>query len=158
MKNQEIERKFLVCGEFKHLAVDTARITQGYIAHTDGRSVRVRSWNEKGFITVKGPTGENGLSRFEWEKEISLEDARDLLALVNPHFIEKTRFLIPAGDGVHTWEVDEFYGDNEGLVVAEVELSSEEDAVALPSWVGEEVTADKRYRNSYILQHPYKTW
>jgi len=158
MGHQEIERKFLVCGEFKHLAVDKARITQGYLAHSEGRSARVRSWNDKGFLTIKGPTDESGVSRFEWEKEISFEDSQVLLDLVRPSVIEKTRYLIPAGDGVHTWEVDEFYGDNEGLVVAEIELGSPDEAFEKPAWVGEEVSADKRYRNSYLLKLPYKFW
>ena len=129
----EIERKFLVAGEYKSLAVSHERITQGYISSARGRTVRVRIRGDKGYLTIKGPSGNGGLSRFEWEMEIPVADARNLLALCEPGAIDKTRWLVPSGDGVHTWEVDEFHGDNDGLVVAEIELRSEDDAFEKPS-------------------------
>ncbi|MBR6458225.1 MAG: CYTH domain-containing protein, partial [Bacteroidales bacterium] len=123
----EIERKFLVAGEYKSLAVSHSRITQGYISSASGRTVRVRIRGDKGYLTIKGPSALGGLSRFEWEKEIPVSEAESLMAICEPGVIDKTRWLVPAGDGVHTWEVDEFHGVNEGLVVAEIELHSEDD-------------------------------
>ena len=111
---------------------------------------------EKGYITVKGIGNDSGASRFEWEKEIPVEDVRDLLKICEPGVIDKTRYLVDC-DG-HTFEVDEFYGDNEGLVVAEVELSDENEAFTRPSWLGEEVTGDKKYYNSMLMKNPYKNW
>ena len=154
----EIERKFLVAGEYKSLAVSHSRITQGYISSASGRTVRVRIRGEKGFLTIKGPSAQGGLSRFEWEKEIPVSEAESLLAICEPGVIDKTRWLVPAGDGVHTWEVDEFHGDNEGLVMAEIELRSEDDVFEKPSWLGEEVTGDRRYYNSMLTKRPFRTW
>ena len=154
----EIERKFLVAGEFKSLAVSHSRITQGYISSASGRTVRVRIRGDKGFLTIKGPSGLGGLCRFEWEKEIPVSEAESLMALCEPGVIDKTRWLVPAGDGVHTWEVDEFHGDNDGLVVAEIELRSEDDEFEKPSWLGEEVTGDRRYYNSMLAKRPFRTW
>ena len=115
---QEIEKKFLVAGEFKESAKKATRITQGYLSSVPERTVRVRVKGDKGYITVKGIGNDSGASRFEWEKEIPVEDVRDLLKICEPGVIDKTRYLVDC-DG-HTFEVDEFYGDNEGLVVAEV--------------------------------------
>ena len=154
----EIERKFLVAGEYKSLAVSHSRITQGYISSASGRTVRVRIRGEKGFLTIKGPSAQGGLSRFEWEKEIPVSEAESLLAICEPGVIDKTRWLVPAGDGVHTWEVDEFHGDNEGLLMAEIELRSEDDVFEKPSWLGEEVTGDRRYYNSMLTKRPFRTW
>jgi|GEM_PF-1156623 len=117
---QEIERKFLVKGDFKAEAHKATHITQGYLCSVAERTVRIRIKDDKGYITVKGIASESGVSRFEWEKEIPVEDARQLLLLAEPGIIDKTRYLIKAADGVHTWEVDEFYGDNEGLTMAEI--------------------------------------
>lgn len=153
---QEIERKFLVKGSFKEAAFDALRITQGYLSTAPGRSVRVRLRGEQGFLTIKGPSLDGGLSRFEWEKEIGAQDARELLALCEPGIIDKTRWLVKAGR--HTFEVDEFHGDNEGLIVAEVELSAPDEAFEKPAWLGEEVTGDRRYYNSALTKNPYKDW
>ena len=153
---QEIEKKFLVAGEFKESAKKATRITQGYLSYVPERTVRVRVKGEKGYITVKGIGNDSGASRFEWEKEIPVEDVRDLLKICEPGVIDKTRYLVDC-DG-HTFEVDEFYGDNEGLVVAEVELSDENEAFTRPSWLGEEVTGDKKYYNSMLMKNPYKNW
>ena len=153
---QEIEKKFLVAGEFKESAKKATRITQGYLSSVPERTVRVRVKGEKGYITVKGIGNDSGASRFEWEKEIPVEDVRDLLKICEPGVTDKTRYLVDC-DG-HTFEVDEFYGDNEGLVVAEVELSDENEAFTRPSWLGEEVTGDKKYYNSMLMKNPYKNW
>ena len=153
---QEIERKFLVGGEYKSSAFKSVRITQGYLSSVPQRTVRVRVKGKKGFITVKGAGSASGASRFEWEKEIPLEDAEALLEICEPGVIDKTRYLVKVGN--HTFEVDEFYGDNEGLTVAEVELSSEDEAFEKPSWLGREVTGDPRYYNSALVKNPYKNW
>jgi len=153
---QEIERKFLVAGEFKSLATKSIRITQGYISSMSGRTVRIRIKGDKGFITIKGMTNASGVSRFEWEKEISVTEAEDLLKICEPGIIEKTRYLVP--EGRHTFEVDEFYGENEGLVVAELELESENESYNKPAFVGREVTGDAKYYNSMLAKKPYKNW
>ena len=153
---QEIERKFLVAGEFKGLAKKATRITQGYLSSVPERTVRVRIKGDKGFITIKGIGSASGASRYEWEKEIPVAEVEELLKICEPGVIDKTRFLVRAGD--HVFEVDEFYGDNEGLTIAEVELSSEDEVFEKPSWLGEEVTGDRRYYNSMLLINPYKNW
>ena len=153
---QEIERKFLVAGEFKSSAKKATRITQGYLCAVPERTVRVRVKGEKGFITVKGIGSDSGASRFEWEKEIPVDEVKELLKICEPGVIDKTRYLVDCGN--HTFEVDEFYGDNEGLVVAEVELSDENEEFSRPEWLGEEVTGDKKYYNSMLKKNPYKNW
>ncbi len=153
---QEIEKKFLVCGDFKAEATKTTRITQGYLSSVPERTVRVRVKGDKGYITVKGIGNDSGASRFEWEKEIPVEDVRELLKICEPGVIDKTRYLVPKGN--HTFEVDEFYGDNEGLTVAEVELGEENEAFEHPSWLSTEVTGDKKYYNSMLMKNPYKNW
>ena len=153
---QEIERKFLVAGDFKQAAGNAVRITQGYLSSVPERIVRVRVKGEKVFITVKGIGNDTGASRFEWEKEIPVEDVKELLKICEPGVIDKTRYLVDCG--AHTFEVDEFYGDNEGLVVAEVELSDENEEFSRPEWLGEEVTGDKKYYNSMLMKNPYKNW
>lgn len=153
---QEIERKFLVVGDFKASACKATRITQGYLSSVPERTVRVRVKGEKGFITIKGIGSESGASRFEWEKEIPVGEVQELLKICEPGVIDKTRYLVKAGE--HTFEVDEFYGDNEGLTVAEVELSSENEAFDKPAWLGEEVTGDVKYYNSMLMKNPYKNW
>ena len=155
---QEIERKFLVCGDFKKEAYGSVRITQGYLSSVPQRVVRVRVKGEKGYITIKGAADETGVSRFEWEKEISLQDAQSLLQLAEPGIIDKTRYLINNTDGKHIWEVDEFHGDNEGLVMAEIELENENDLFDKPEWLGKEVTGDNRYYNSYLSKNPFNIW
>lgn len=152
----EIERKFLVAGDYKSSAISSLHISQGYLASSPMSTVRVRIYGDKGFLTVKGKTGESGMSRFEWEKEISVDEACELMALCGPELIDKTRYLVPVGG--HVYEVDEFHGANEGLVVAEIELSSEDEPFEKPSWLGEEVTGDRKYYNSALLKHPFCTW
>lgn len=152
----EIERKFLVKGAFASEATSSTRIRQGYLNQAGGRTVRVRTRDEKAYLTIKGPSIDGGLSRFEWEMEIPMADALDMLKLSVTPVIDKTRYLVPY-EG-HIWEVDEFYGDNEGLVMAEIELSDPFEEFALPSWAGEEVTGDHRYYNSSLARHPFKDW
>jgi adenylate cyclase len=155
--SQEIERKFLVKGDFKPLVVKQTRIVQGYLSSVPERTVRVRIKGDKGFLTIKGIGNESGASRFEWEKEISVDDAKALLTLCEPGIIDKTRYIVPAGGGLK-FEVDEFYGDNDGLTVAEIELPSEDFPFTKPDWLGEEVTGDARYYNSMLMKNPYKNW
>ncbi len=152
----EIERKFLVKGEFKEFVKKSMRITQGYLSSVPERTVRVRIKGDKGFLTIKGIGNESGATRYEFEREIPVSDVNDLLKLCEPGIIDKTRFLVEAG--AHTYEVDEFYGENEGLTVAEVELSSEDEAFDKPDWLGEEVTGDAKYYNSMLMKTPYTKW
>jgi len=153
---QEIERKFLVKGDFKNHAKKETRITQGYLSSVPERTVRVRVKGDKGFITIKGIGSESGASRFEWEKEIPVDEVKDLLKICEPGVIDKTRYLVEVGN--HTYEVDEFYAENEGLTVAEVELSSEDEKFEKPEWLGEEVTGDVKYYNSMLMKNPYTKW
>ena len=153
---QEIERKFLVKGGFKSEAFKSTRITQGYLSSVPERTVRVRVKGDKGFITIKGIGNESGASRFEWEKEIPVDEVRDLLKICEPGVIDKTRYLVKNGD--LTFEVDEFYGDNDGLTVAEIELPDEDTQFNRPAWLGEEVTGDVRFYNSMLMKNPYKNW
>ena len=153
---QEIERKFLVKDGYKQFAFTSLRIMQGYLSSVPERIVRVRIKGEKGYITIKGVSSLSGLSRYEWEKEIPVDEARELLTMCEPGIIDKTRFLVQVGS--FTFEVDEFYGENEGLVIAEIELSSEEELFDKPSWLGEEVTGDRRYYNSMLAKIPFKLW
>ena len=158
MNLTEIERKFLVVGEFRNLATSSTHIAQGYIASGNGRTVRVRIRGEKGYLTIKGPSDKAGLGRFEWEKEIPLQEAEALMSICEPGVIEKTRWLVPCTDGKHTWEIDVFEGDNEGLIMAEIELQSEDDTFEKPDFIGKEVTGDHRYYNSHMRRYPYKLW
>jgi len=154
---QEIEKKFLVTsGEFKTAATKKIRIVQGYLSSVAERTVRARIKGGKGFITIKGIGNDSGASRFEWEKEIPVSEAEDLLKICEPGIIEKTRYEVKAGD--HTFEVDEFQGENEGLVVAEVELKSEDEQFEKPGWLGAEVTGDTRYYNAMLMKNPYSKW
>ena len=193
--NIETERKFLVLGStYKAQAVKSYTICQGYIAHDSGNTVRVRIRDNQGFLTIKGPSAD-GISRQEWEREIPLQDARELFLLCKPGTIEKTRWIVPAetvpsgtlriasslppaspagpshssGHGRpevpegtvsagRFFEVDEFHGDNEGLVVAEIELGRSDEPFTKPDWLGQEVTGDKRYYNAQLSRHPFKTW
>ncbi len=152
----EIERKFLVTGDYKSLAVSHSRIIQGYICRERGRTVRVRLRDEQGYLTIKGPSFGGGLSRYEFEKEITKDEALSLLRLCEAGVIDKVRWLVPSGK--HTFEVDEFFGDNAGLVVAEVELSSEGEPYERPAFLGEEVTGNRRYYNSSLISFPYRDW
>ena len=142
----EIERKFLVKDDsYKTMAESSSRIAQGYICSGRGRTVRVRIRDEKGYLTIKGPATQGGLSRYEWEKEIPLNEAQELMKLCEPGMIDKTRYLVLSGE--HVFEVDEFYGDNEGLVIAEVELKHENESFEKPSFIGVEVTGIVKYYN-----------
>ncbi len=152
----EIERKFLVTGDFKSQAYGRSRIRQGYISTAGKATVRVRIRDDKGYLTIKGRANEAGLSRYEFETEIPLQDAEDLMKLCEPGVIEKTRYLVRSGR--YVFEVDEFYGDNEGLVLAEVELSDEQESFEKPGFIGREVTGDRRYYNSRLRTCPYKLW
>lgn len=154
---QEIERKFLVKNDaFKKESFNQTKIVQGFLSTVPERTVRIRIKGDKGFITVKGIGNESGTSRYEWEKEISIQDATDLLKISEPGVIDKTRFNVKSGE--HTFEVDEFYGENDGLTVAEVELSAEDENFNKPSWLGEEVTGQVKYYNSMLMKNPYKNW
>lgn len=152
----EIERKFLVEGDYKSLSTSHSRIVQGYICSGQGRTVRVRLRGDKGYLTIKGPSLDGGLSRYEFEKEITVDEALSLLRLCEPGIIDKVRWLVPVGS--HTYEVDEFFADNEGLVVAEVELGSTDEAYEPAPFLGKEVTGDRRYYNSSLRAHPFKEW
>lgn len=153
----EIERKFLVTNnDFIKEAYAVRRIVQGYICSTPGRTVRVRIGSEKGFLTIKGPSDEKGLSRYEFEQEIPLEDAEQLIKLCEPGIIDKVRYLVEAGK--HVFEVDVFHGENEGLIIAEVELNSEDEIFEHPHWLGQEVSGDRRYYNSMLTRHPFTKW
>lgn len=155
--SQEIERKFLVKDtSFRQMASGKSRIKQGYICSARGRTVRVRVRDEKGYLTIKGPSDASGLSRYEWEREIPLGDAEELMKLCEPSMIDKERYLVPYGR--HVFEVDEFHGDNEGLIVAEVELSDECENHETPPFLGEEVTGQTKYYNSFLMKQPYNTW
>ena len=152
----EIERKFLVCGDFKAEAQHSRRITQGYLCSVPERAVRVRIKGDKGFLTIKGIGNAAGTTRYEWEREIPADEARELLEICEPGVIDKTRYIVNVNG--FTFEVDEFYGDNEGLVIAEVELPAEDTEFDKPAWLGEEVTGDVRYYNLMLMKEPYKTW
>lgn len=155
--NIETERKFLVKNDvYKSLAVKRFNIKQGYIAHDSGNTVRVRIRDDKGFLTIKGPSMD-GISRMEWEREIPLQDAAELFELCHGGRIDKTRHIVPAGNS-RFFEVDEFHGDNDGLIMAEIELADKDEAFEKPEWLGEEVTGDKRYYNSYLTRIPFKNW
>ncbi|MEA1986213.1 MAG: CYTH domain-containing protein [Candidatus Marinimicrobia bacterium] len=153
---QEIERKFLVKGDFKKFVSKSQRITQGYLSSVPERTVRVRIKGEKGFLTIKGIGNKSGASRYEFEKEISIDETKELLEICEKGIIDKTRHFVKCEN--HTYEVDEFYGDNDGLTVAEVELESEDEKFKKPEWLGEEVTGDAKYYNSMLMKNPYKNW
>ena len=153
----EIERKFLVLDDsYKHEAFSKSHICQGYICSERGRTVRIRIRDEHAYVTIKGPSVDGGLARSEFEYEIPLDDARQLMKLCEPGLIDKVRWLVKSGD--HTFEVDEFFGDNEGLVMAEVELSSTDEEPIIPHFIGKEVTGDRRYYNSQLRKYPYRLW
>ncbi len=157
MSGFEIERKFLVRKDkdFKSLAFSSSRIKQGYIA-AKGATVRVRVRDDKGYLTIKEPSRDGGLKRYEFEKEITLEEADHLFQLCEPGIIDKTRYLVKSGK--HTFEVDEFYGLNEGLVMAEVELGSEDEDFEKPDFIGMEVTGDHRFYNKNMRKFPFVIW
>lgn len=155
---QEIERKFLILDtpNFRKDAFRSTRIVQGYLNSAAERTVRVRIRGDKGFLTIKGKSSSDGLSRFEWEKEIAVKEAEELLKLCEPGVIEKIRYEIKCGN--HIFEADEFLGDNKGLLLAEVELSEASEEIKKPEWLGKEVTGNQKYYNSYLSKFPYRDW
>jgi len=153
----EIERKFLVKGSFKELATKSYQISQGYLSSVPERTVRIRIKDEAAFITIKGKSTANGTTRYEWEKQINKEEAQELLKMCEPGIIAKTRFIIPASLELF-FEVDEFYDENQGLILAEIELNDENQAFERPEWLGKEVTGDKRYYNTALSKHPFGKW
>lgn len=157
MEHLEIERKFLVASEaYKQAATSQTRIAQGFLNTDPSRTVRVRIMGEKGFLTVKGASNDSGTTRFEWEIEISVNEATNLIDLCESGILEKTRYEVPSGK--HIFEVDEFLGENKGLVVAEVELNHEDERFEKPDWLGEEVTGQKKYYNSQLSKNPFSSW
>ena len=153
----EIERKFLVKNDdYKKLAIRSTAIKQGYLSTDPQRTVRVRIKGEQAYLTIKGQGNASGMSRFEWEKQMDISEAHQLLELCLPGMIDKIRYEVLSGD--HTFEVDEFFGDNLGLTIAEIELNDEKEMVILPDWVGMEVTGDQRYYNSQLMTIPYSSW
>jgi len=153
---QEIERKFLVKGDFRPYVSKSFKIVQGFLSSSPQRTVRIRIHREKGFINIKGMANQSGLSRLEWEREIPLAEAEKLMKICEPGIIEKTRHHVEAGK--HLFEVDEFHGENRGLIIAEIELGSENEDFEKPGWLGEEVTGDIRYYNAMLSQKPFTKW
>ncbi len=154
MHSQEIERKFLVKNrDFIKEAYEQKRITQGFLSTVPERTVRIRTIGKKAFITVKGISNDSGTTRFEWEKEIDILEAQQLLQICEPVIIDKTRHYVKHGN--HTFEIDVFQGANEGLIIAEIELTHENEHFDKPKWLGEEVTGNTRYYNSMLSQNPY---
>ncbi len=152
----EIERKFLVRGDYKSHSFKSFPIKQGYLSVSGLSVIRVRVRGNEAFITVKSASKDGAIRRHEWEYAIPVEDAVEMLGLCENTVVEKTRHLVEYGG--HTFEVDEFHGDNQGLVIAEIELEDEDEPFERPGWLGEEVTGQVRYYNSYLSRHPYKEW
>ena len=153
----EIERKFFVLNtSFIEQASTKKRIAQGYLNTDPDRTVRVRIKDSDGFLTIKGRSNVVGMSRFEWEQKIDLDAAQHLLQLCEPGLIDKFRYEVKVGN--HLYEVDVFLGENEGLIIAEIELASEDEAFEKPDWLGLEVTGDERYYNAYLSKMPFKRW
>lgn len=154
---KETERKFLVKSDaYKQEAYAKQRITQGYLSSVPERNVRIRICEDKAYITIKGIGNDTGMTRFEWEKEIPVREANELLKLCEPGIIDKTRFFVKKGN--HIFEIDEFYGENEGLFIAEIELKNENEAFEHPQWLGKEVTGNIDYYNASLIKNPYKQW
>ncbi|PKB42838.1 CYTH domain-containing protein [Cellulophaga sp. RHA19] len=153
----EIERKFLVKSDaFKAETISKKRIVQGFLNTDPERTVRVRIKGDDGFLTIKGKSNSTGTSRFEWEKQIPVKEAEALLKLCEEGVIDKIRYNITVAN--HLYEVDEFFSDNQGLIVAEVELNDEDEEFVKPNWLGEEVTGDIKYYNSQLSKNPFKNW
>ncbi len=154
---KEIERKFLVTGDFKKHVIKRYKIAQGYLSVVPERTVRIRIRGHQGFITIKGIGNASGTTRFEWEKEIPVNEAENLLLLCEPSIIEKTRHIVPAEDNLY-FEVDEFFGENTGLIIAEIELPHENSNFIKPSWLGEEITGKLKYYNASLSKKPFSNW
>lgn len=156
--NLEIERKFLVTSDaFRALATKVVRIKQGYLSTNEKSTIRVRRWDDQAFLTIKSRGEAGSCAHFEWEREITPADAEALFPLAQSGLIDKTRYIVPAANGL-TFEVDVFHGENEGLVLAEIELPSEDASFPRPDFLGEEVTQDRRYYNSYLSSCPFSSW
>lgn len=157
MSGLEIERKFLVKkgGSYKTAAFSCSHIQQGYIP-AEGATVRIRRRDDKAYLTIKGKTEANSIARYEFEKEIALSEAESLFKLCRGGFIDKHRYLVKSGS--HVFEVDEFHGANDGLIMAEVELASPDEDYEKPDFIGPEVSLDKHFRNAYMIKHPYSEW
>jgi len=153
----EIERKFLVTGNFKKHAIKSYYIAQGFLSIIPERTVRIRIRDDKAFITVKGIGNKSGLSRFEWEKEIPVNEAENLLLLCEPTVINKKRYIIPTSGNLF-FEVDEFFDENKGLIIAEIELPFENTVFEKPYWLGKEVTGIIKYYNAMLSRKPFKKW
>ena len=152
-----MERKFLVLNDdFKKESFKNERIVQGFLSSEPERTVRVRIIGEKGFLTIKGIGNRSGTTRFEWEKEIAVDEAESLLAICEPGTIEKVRYFVRSG--IHIFEVDEFGSENQGLTVAEIELVQEQESYMKPKWLGTEVTGQAKYYNSSLVRKPFNTW
>ena len=152
----EIERKFIVTGEWKHLATSKTHIEQGYFDTAPGCTVRIRIRDDKAYLTIKGPSADGGLSRYEFETQIPMDDGREMMKLCRPGRIDKTRWLVP--NGRHTIEVDEFHGDNDGLIMAEIELNAPDEPYERPDFLGQEVTGDPRFYNKALMSRPFCLW
>lgn len=153
----EIERKFLVLSEsYRQEAYKSTRIVQGFLNKHPERTVRVRIKGDQGFLTIKGKSNDSGTVRYEWERKITVAEARELLAICEQGIIDKVRYEVKKGD--HIYEIDEFFEENEGLVIAEIELSSEEESFEVPEWLGKEVTGDIKYYNSQLSIKPFNQW
>ena len=147
--NQEIERKYLVTSDcYKEMAVARYHIRQGYISREKTGTVRVRITDDKAYLTIKGKPAAGHFARYEWEKEIDVKEAEELMKLCQGTIIDKTRWIVPATEEELKWEVDEFHGKHDGLVVAEIELESEDQVVVLPAFIGKDVTDDPQYYNA----------
>ncbi len=154
---KEIERKFLITGDFKKFAVKSYTISQGFLSTVPERTVRVRIQDNQGFLTVKGKGNTSGTTRFEWEKEISKIEAESLMALCESTIIEKVRYIIPTNNKLF-FEVDEFLGKNKGLCIAEIELPDENSVFEKPGWLGKEVTGQIKYYNAMLSNRPFSFW
>ncbi len=157
MSGLEIERKFLILGDdYKRQSFSSSRIIQGYICRDHGRTVRVRRRGDKAYLTIKSSSEDGGLSRYEFEKEITIDEADHLFKICEPGIVDKIRYLVRCGS--HIFEIDEFYGANEGLVLGEVELGSVDEEFEKPDFLGVEVTGDHRFYNSYLSRNPFSLW
>ena len=157
MQQTETERKFLVRNDsYKTSATKGINMKQGYICRESGRTVRVRIAGKNAWLTIKGHGTSDGTSRYEWEQEIPLEEAENLIKLCTSGIIDKTRYIVPSGK--HCFEVDEFHEKNSGLTVAEIELENKAEPFIIPEWLGKEVTGDCRYYNSMLVSHPFSEW
>ncbi|MEI6047882.1 MAG: CYTH domain-containing protein [Bacteroidota bacterium] len=146
----ETERKFLVKGEFRHFSVKEMKITQSYLSKDPDKTIRIRISDDKGFLTIKSSRNQELITRNEWEFPVTLQDAKEIMSVCLPGKILKTRYLIPSGK--HTFEVDVFHDKNEGLIIAEIELSAEDEPFEKPVWLGQEVTGMAEYYNSNLVK------